>query len=87
MIRKLMNRNPRPATHEERLNSAAAIHGYAVDLFLTTADDLEDAAVQYRELAADADEQATASALLAGTARSQSAKANNQAARIRELIG
>lgn len=82
-----MNRTPKVETHEDRLNSAAALHGYAVDLFLATADDLETAAVQYRELATDADQQATTSALLAGTARSQSAKANTQAARIRELIG
>jgi hypothetical protein len=87
VIRKLWTWNNRPLTHEDRLNSAAALHGYATDLFHNAALDLEVAASQYRELAADADAEATAKAMLAGTARSQASRANTQAARIRELIG
>lgn len=87
MIRKLWTWNNRPETHEDRLNGAAALAGYAVDVFTSAAGALEEASVQYRELATDADTEATAKALLAGTARSQASKASTQAARIRELIG
>lgn len=87
MFRKLWTWNPRPLTHEDRLNSAAAIAGYAVDAFTTAATELETAAAMYRDVAKDADVAATEAAMLSGTARSQAARANNQAARIRELIG
>jgi hypothetical protein len=87
MFRKLWTWNNRPLTHEDRLNSAAALVGYATDIFTKAAADLEDAAGQYNVLADDAAAEATAKALLAGTARAQAADATRRANKLSELIG
>lgn len=87
MIRKLMpGYKPKPMTHEERLNSVAALQGYAVDIFTQAAADLEDAANQFGVLAGDADATAGELARVAGTARMNAADARRKATTIKELF-
>lgn len=89
MFRKLrnwLNAADYTPTHEERLNSAFAMQGYAVDIFTTAAADLEDAANQFGVLADDADTTAGELARVAGTARRSAADAKRKATTIKELF-
>jgi hypothetical protein len=81
------NKNPRPDTHEARLNAVAATKAYALDMFTSLHADLENAALDYGQIAADADKEAEALAHVAGTARVEALLARTQSTKIKELIG
>ena len=86
MIRKLMGFTPKPMTYEDRLNSASALSGYALDIFTQAGRDLEEAATQFGVLAGDADLAAGELARVAGTARRNAHDAQRKAAAIKDLI-
>lgn len=87
MFRKFLNWNPKPMTHEERVNSAAALQGYALDVFRKAQTELDQAAVEFDQAADTILGEITDLGVLAGTARTSGYEARTQAIRLKELFG
>jgi Sec-independent protein translocase protein TatA len=73
-------------TIADRLGEAAALAGYALDVFRTAAGDLETAARLHEEIAAEAERVANEHLAIATSATGQASAAQKQADKIRELI-
>jgi len=74
-------------TLSDRLNALHTKRLSALEVFTDAALDLEEAAVEYQDLADQACEQATVHQSLAGSATRNAHDAWDKAARIRELVG